>query len=80
MTTKALTFQFTLSGGDTYEKTFLASTRCIAWLRAARYVFCHAMQRVVGIRLVRQRRIVADVANHKDLPPAVQPNLFLLTN
>jgi hypothetical protein len=80
MTMKTLTFELTLSGGNCYEKTFVASSVAIAWVKVARYVFCHAMQRVVGIRLIRQRRIVATPANHKNLPSAAQSSLFLLTN
>lgn len=79
MTTKALTFQFTLSGGTSYEKTFVAATATTAWLKAARYVFCHAMQHVVAIRLLRHRRIQVRKAMHNALPPEMQPKQFLLT-
>lgn len=79
MTTKALTFEFTISGGDCFEKTFEASTVATAWLKAARYAFCHGTLRVVGIRLLRQRRIAATALIHQALSPAIQSSLFLLT-
>jgi hypothetical protein len=53
---KALTFEFTVSGGNRFQRTFVAPTAAIAWLKAARHIHRQsAGPRVVGVRLLTQR-------------------------